>query len=83
MSTIKLILKGSASSQRSRHIEIHNFWLKEQIENDKFDVVWTDTLSMVSDILTKPLQGEQFLQLRSLLLNWPRDSVDSESHIQQ
>jgi hypothetical protein len=76
MSTIKLLLRGSAASKRSRHINIHNFWLKEQIENGKVVVEWTESEEMVSDILTKPLQGELFKAMRFKLLNWPDNQVE-------
>jgi hypothetical protein len=75
MSTIKLLLRGNAASNRSRHIEIHNYWLKDQVERGVIEVKWTPTLEMVSDILTKPLQGELFKSIRQLLLNW-QDAVE-------
>jgi hypothetical protein len=40
------------------------------------EVKWTPTLEMVSDILTKPLQGELFKSIRQLLLNW-QDAVEN------
>ena len=28
---------------------------------------------MWSDVLTKPLQGQQFRMMRAMLMNWPKD----------
>jgi hypothetical protein len=70
-STIKLLLHGRDSSKRTRHIDIANFWLKEQIDLNIIEVEWTNTADMIADILTKPLQGELFRRMRARLLNWP------------
>ncbi len=68
--TIGSILKGGPSSERSRHISIRRFWLTERIENGELAIVYCGTDEMVSDLLTKPLQGEKFVYLRNKLLNW-------------
>jgi len=39
-------------------------------------VEWTESEEMVSDILTKPLQGELFKAMRFKLLNWPDNQVE-------
>jgi hypothetical protein len=70
MSTVKLLQRGAAASNRTRHIDIHHFWLRDQIEIGSLDVEWLKTTEMVSDILTKPLQGEVFRRLRNLMMNW-------------
>jgi len=39
------------------------------IDSGEMQVVYTSTDDMVADILTKPLQGKQFLKLRAILLS--------------
>jgi hypothetical protein len=70
MSTIALIEKGSSTSERSRHINIRYFWLKDRISSGELQVKYQPTDEMIADILTKPLQGAKFLALRTRLLNW-------------
>jgi len=69
-STIALAEKGRAISERTRHINIRHFFVNDRIANGEIVVVHKPTAEMVSDILTKPLQGSLFLRLRQLLLNW-------------
>ena len=70
-STISLINNGRSNSERTRHIAIRYFFLKDRIENKEIRVEYLNTGDMIADILTKPLQGEQFVRLRAKLLNWP------------
>jgi len=67
-STIKLILHGSPLSQRTKHISIRYFFLKERIENGELVIQYLRTEDMIADILTKALQGAHFRRLRALLL---------------
>jgi len=67
-STMKLMLKGRPLSQRTKHIDIRFFFLKERIDNGDLRIVYLRTEDMIADILTKALQGALFRRLRSLLL---------------
>jgi hypothetical protein len=69
-STITLASKGRSTSQRTRHVHIRYFFVKDRIDSNEIRVVHTRTDDMIADILTKPLQGEQFRELRAALLNW-------------
>jgi hypothetical protein len=68
-STIKLLEKGRASSQRTRHLNVRFFWLTEKIDDGDLKIQYEPTKSMVADILTKPLGAEQFGKLRRCILN--------------
>jgi hypothetical protein len=68
MSTIQLLQNGRTSSERTRHINIRYFFLKDRMKAEELVVVHVPTLDMVADILTKPLQGELFRKLRAALL---------------
>jgi hypothetical protein len=70
VSTITLIEKGASTSDRTRHINIRYFWVKDRIVNGDIKVIHQSTQDMIADVLTKPLQGKQFLALRDQLLNW-------------
>jgi len=71
MSAIQLLNNGKKSSDRTKHMQIRYFWLKERIETGELRVVYLPTESMWADMLTKPLQGELFKKFRALVLNLP------------
>jgi hypothetical protein len=66
--SMKLIFKGQPCSARTRHVDIQYFWLADRINTNEVQLVWTGTKDMVSDVLTKPLQGTQFNALRDKLI---------------
>jgi hypothetical protein len=70
MSTIALATKGAGSSDRTRHVSIRYFWMKDRVASGDIEIVYKPTADMVADILTKPLHGDLFIRLRRLLLNW-------------
>ena len=69
MSTIALAEKGRSTSERTRHINIRFFFVKDRIGSGEVAIEYLPTQDMIADILTKPLQGELFLRLRKALLN--------------
>jgi hypothetical protein len=68
MSAMALTQNGRSSSDRTRHISIRYFWVKDRIASGEVEIVHLRTYEMVADLLTKPIQGERFLQLRAALL---------------
>ena len=71
-SCISLAENGRSNSDRTKHIGIRYFFVKQYIENGSMKIEHCPTLDMVADILTKPLQGEQFRRMRDLLLGYSR-----------
>jgi hypothetical protein len=69
-STMALVDRGNSTSDRTRHVAIRYYWVKDRIEAKEVEVVYCPTQDMVADILTKPLVGKKFIDLRNLLLNW-------------
>jgi hypothetical protein len=69
-STIIMAQKGKSSSERSRHINVRYFFIKDRIESGEIQIAYLQTNQMIADILTKPLQGESFRTMRKQLLNW-------------
>ena len=69
-STIQLARNGQPNSDATRHISIRYFFVHDRMKNNEIKLEWISTDDMISDILTKPIQGKKFKELRSLLLNW-------------
>ena len=69
-STMIMANKGISTSERTRHIGIRYFWVKDRIESNEISLEYLETENMIADILTKPLQGSHFRRMRGLLLNW-------------
>ncbi len=68
-STMKLIERGRPASERTRHVAIRFFFIKDRVDSKEIKMEYCPTSDMVADILTKPLQGAQFYKLRDKLLN--------------
>ena len=67
-STITRLKTGRSTQQRTRHINVRYFFMKQLIDEQVVSVVHTGTSGMVADIMTKPIQGKLFLKLRRMLL---------------
>jgi hypothetical protein len=65
--TVRAMVKNEAIQTRLRHIDIHNHWLREKVQNKEINVRWVDTDSMPADGLTKPLSVEKHVQFVKLL----------------
>ena len=65
---IALAHKGILTSERTRHISVRYFFIKDRIESMEIVMEHLGTEDLVADILTKPLQGELFRKLRRMLL---------------
>jgi len=70
MSTISMVANGKSNSARTRHIAIRFFFIADRVKNGEVKIEYMNTGNMLADILTKPLQGQLFLRLRGMLLNW-------------
>ena len=69
-STMALANKGFSTSEKSRHIAIRFYFVKDRIDAGEVVVEYLPTEAMIADVLTKPLQGTLFRKLRSELMNW-------------
>jgi hypothetical protein len=77
MSCMALIGRGRSGNERTRHIAIRYFWVKDRVKRGEVKVVHKGTADMYANILTKPLQGSQFRYERGCLTGWPiGDSAD-------
>ena len=69
-STIHLSNNGPSNKERTRHIAIRYYWIKDRVVAREVEIAHLGTADMIADFLSKPLQGELFRGLRKLLLNW-------------
>jgi hypothetical protein len=67
---IRLATNGRSNSDRTRHIKIRYFFLKQYLDSGELQLVYCPTDKMIADILTKSVQGELFEKLRDLLLGY-------------
>ena len=56
--------------QKSRHIDVRYFFIKDRIKSGNIDLQYCPTEVMLADFFTKPLQGKQFKLLRSAVMGW-------------
>jgi hypothetical protein len=68
-STITLAEKGRSTTNRTRHVSIRYFFVKDRIESGDVKIVYTGTDEMVADFFSKPLQGHMFEKHRAVIMN--------------
>ena len=78
MSTIKLAENGASSSHRTKHMNVRYFFIKDRIDSREIAVEYMHTKSMWADILSKPVQGKLFVDLRDRLMG-AADASDAVS----
>jgi hypothetical protein len=70
MSTMRLAQNGRSNSDRTKHIRLRYFFIKQYLDSGEFELVHCPTDIMIADILTKPLHGETFKRIRAMLLGY-------------
>ena len=70
-SCMALIERGRSGAERTRHIHIRYFWVKERVDTKEARIEYLPTEDMYANVLTKPLQGAQFVRERDGLTGWP------------
>jgi hypothetical protein len=70
-STMAMIERGRHSGERTKHIAMRYFFLKDRVSNNELRIEYMPTEDMVADQLTKPLTGKQFFKLRDRLMGHP------------
>ena len=78
-STILLTENGKGSSSRcTKHLDIRYFFVTDKIKKRDVRVSFCPTHDMIGDFFTKPLQGTQFVHMRSKILNLPSNASVTE-----
>lgn len=70
LSCMALVARGRSGAERTRHIKIKYFWVKERVSDGDMVIEHKGTKDMYANILTKPLQGSQFKFERECLTGW-------------
>jgi hypothetical protein len=70
MSAMRLAENGRSTSDRTKHIKLRYFFIKQYLDSGEFVLKHCSTDRMIADILTKPLQGDHFEALRDILLGY-------------
>src|SRR5437667_940254 len=62
--TIRLVNAEIATLKTQlRHVDIHNHWLRQEVMEDRIEVVYTPSALLMADGLTKALQGPKLKEL--------------------
>jgi hypothetical protein len=69
-STIRLAMNGKSCSDRTKHIKLRYFFIKQYLDSGEFTITYCPTELMTADILTEPLQGKLFREMRNRLLGY-------------
>ena len=70
MSALSLEKNGRiSSSKRTKHIKAKYFFIKDCYDAGEIHVKFCPTDEMWADVLTKPLQGQKFRDMRAFLQN--------------
>ena len=71
MSTIAILKKGKmTNNSNTRHINIRYFFARDKVIANKMEIKYKNSEEMTADIFTKPLQGQRFLILRKIIMNF-------------
>ena len=57
-----------SSSQKTCHINVRYFSIKDKVDSGDIEVIYCPTGDMLADFFTKPLQGKQFELFRERIL---------------
>jgi len=69
MTCMALMKRGGPCSDRSRHINMRDFWLCEKVEDGEVIIEYLGKEQMFANVLTQPVQGAQFIRKRGQLTN--------------
>jgi hypothetical protein len=59
--TIRLVNRDTVTLQtKLRHVDIHNHWIRQEVNNGRIRVVYTPSDKMIADGFTKALQREKW-----------------------
>jgi hypothetical protein len=61
------LVKNPVQHHRTKHIDVKHHFIREQVEQGTFKVIYCPTHEMKADILTKGIAAPQFKHLRDLL----------------
>lgn len=75
MSCMAMAERGRSGGERTRHIDIRYYWIKERVTGGEARIEHLRTEKMYANLLTKPLQGSQFVGERAALTGWTDTAI--------
>jgi hypothetical protein len=57
MSCMALIARGRSGGERTRHIDVRYFWVKDRVDRGEATIIHKVTAELYANVLTKTLQG--------------------------
>ena len=70
LTCMALVARGRSGSEKTRHIDIGYFWVKERVDEGEATIEHKGMEAMYANLLTKPLQWGQFEREREMLTGW-------------
>ena len=64
-------------TQRTSHIEVRHFFIRECVENLELRVPFVSTIDNMADFFTKPLPPKTFYRMRNAIMNVPAHTMDN------
>ena len=65
---ISLLTNESAKLvTKLKHVDIHNHWLRQEVQEKRIKLVWVPTAKMPADGLTKPLGRQKHVAFREMI----------------
>ncbi len=68
-SVLDLIHRGNATNKGSKHIKMRYFFVKQHVDAKEIEVKWCPTEVMLADVLTKPMVGDMYKNLRDCIVH--------------
>jgi len=68
-SVLDLIHRGNATNKGSKHIKMRYFFVKQHVDAKEIEVKWCPTKVMLADVLTKPMVGDMYKNLRDCIVH--------------
>jgi hypothetical protein len=75
--TIRLVTEEiTVLRTKLRHVDIHNHWLRQEVQNGMINVEYTESARMMADGLTKALQNNDYVSQSKVYWRFLR-AIDS------
>ena len=65
-------------SRKTNHIKAKLFFIKDKVDSEEVKIVDCPAGVMWADLLTKKLQGKEFIKMRAKLMNCAMEYIDGE-----
>ena len=64
----RLMEEGRALSQRTRHMHVKYFWVKQALEQENLKISYQNSKEMIADFFAKPNNGIQFKKFLAIVM---------------